>query len=102
MDRRTLLKTAGMGVLGLGLVGCGVRSGPSASTRPRLTISPVEAPWERVIRTTLGLRPHRRSGFVVNADKVDDKTLIHSYGHGGAGMSLSWGTGYLAAELALE
>ena len=102
MDRRTLLKTGGMGVLGLGLGGCGVRSGPSASTRPRLTLSPVEASWERVIRTTVGLRPHRRSGFVVKADKVDDKTLIHNYGHGGAGMSLSWGTGYLAAELALE
>jgi glycine/D-amino acid oxidase-like deaminating enzyme len=39
---------------------------------------------------------------VVKADKLDDKTLIHNYGHGGAGMSLSWGTGYLAAELALE
>ncbi len=102
MDRRTLLKTGAMGVLGLGLGGCGVRSGPSASTRPRLTLSPVEASWERVIRTTVGLRPHRRSGFVVKADKVDDKTLIHNYGHGGAGMSLSWGTGYLAAELALE
>ena len=65
-------------------------------------LSPVEASWERVIRTTVGLRPHRRSGFVVKADKLDDKTLIHNYGHGGAGMSLSWGTGYLAAELALE
>jgi glycine/D-amino acid oxidase-like deaminating enzyme len=28
--------------------------------------------------------------------------LIHNYGHGGAGMSLSWGTGQMAAELALE
>ena len=102
MDRRTLLKTGGMGVLGLGLGGCGMGSGPSAFTRPRLRLSPVEASWERVIRTTVGLRPHRRSGFVVKADKLDDKTLIHNYGHGGAGMSLSWGTGYLAAELALE
>jgi hypothetical protein len=55
-----------------------------------------------VIRTTVGLRPHRGSGFVVKPDKLDDKTLIHNYGHGGAGMSLSWGTAHLAAELALE
>src|SRR5437867_3962315 len=28
--------------------------------------------------------------------------LIQNYGHGGAGMSLSWGTAYMAAELAME
>ena len=103
MDRRTLLKTGGLGILGIGLGGCTSGSGTLAgSTRAPLRLVPVEASWERVIRTTVGLRPHRRSGFVVKADKLDDKTLIHNYGHGGAGMSLSWGTGYLAAELALE
>jgi glycine/D-amino acid oxidase-like deaminating enzyme len=38
---------------------------------------------------------------VLRADKLDYKTVIHNYGHGGAGMSLSWGTGAMAAELAL-
>ena len=28
--------------------------------------------------------------------------MVHNYGHGGAGISLSWGTGALAADLALE
>ncbi len=101
MDRRTLLKTGGMGVLGLGFGGCATGPG-SASTRTPVRLAPVEASWERVIRTTVGLRPHRRSGFVVKADKLDDKTLVHNYGHGGAGMSLSWGTADLAAALALE
>jgi glycine/D-amino acid oxidase-like deaminating enzyme len=58
--------------------------------------------WERVIRTTVGLRPHRPSGFVLRAEKMDDRLLVHNYGHGGAGMSLSWGTGQMAAEMALE
>ena len=57
--------------------------------------------WDRIIRTTVGLRPHRDPGFVVRADRLDDKTVIHNYGHGGAGYSLSWGTGALAADLAL-
>jgi glycine/D-amino acid oxidase-like deaminating enzyme len=48
----------------------------------------------------VGLRPHRDPGFVLKADKLDDKLLIHNYGHGGAGMSLAWGTGLMAAELA--
>jgi glycine/D-amino acid oxidase-like deaminating enzyme len=39
---------------------------------------------------------------MLRAEKLDAKTLIHNYGHGGAGMSLSWGTGQMAAELALE
>jgi len=38
---------------------------------------------------------------MLRAEKIDGKTIIHNYGHGGAGMSLSWGTGDLAAELAL-
>jgi glycine/D-amino acid oxidase-like deaminating enzyme len=61
----------------------------------------VRASWDRVIRTTIGLRPHRPAGFVLRADKLDAKMLIHNYGHGGSGMSLSWGTAAMAADLAL-
>lgn len=63
---------------------------------------PVDVSWDRVIRTTVGLRPHRPSGFVVRAERLNDKMLVHNYGHGGAGMSLSWGTASLAADLALS
>ncbi len=28
--------------------------------------------------------------------------MVHNYGHGGAGMSLAWGTGAMAADLALK
>ncbi len=62
----------------------------------------VEASWDRVTRTTVGLRPHRPSGFVLQAEKLDAKTVIHNYGHGGAGLSLSLGTGALAADIALQ
>jgi len=39
---------------------------------------------------------------MLRAEPLDAKTLIHNYGHGGAGMSLSWGTGQMAADLALS
>ena len=100
MDRRTLLKTGGVAALGFGLRGCATRTG--RPTRPMVNLAPVDASWGRVIRTTVGLRPHRPSGFVLRAEKLDAKTVIHNYGHGGAGLSLSWGTGALAADLALE
>ena len=51
-----------------------------------------------MIRTIVGLRPFRPSGFVVRAEKLDAKTVVHNYGHGGAGITLSWGTSQLAVE----
>jgi glycine/D-amino acid oxidase-like deaminating enzyme len=103
MHRRTFLTTSGRVVTGLAISGClprtGARLAPTA--RRRVDLVPVDVSWERIIRTTVGLRPHRDSGFVVRADRLDDKTVIHNYGHGGAGYSLSWGTGALVADLAL-
>lgn len=56
---------------------------------------------DREIRTVVGLRPYRPSGFVVRAEKLDDTLVIHNYGHGGAGITLSWGTAKLAVNLGL-
>jgi glycine/D-amino acid oxidase-like deaminating enzyme len=67
-----------------------------------VTLAPVRVSWDRVLRTTVGLRPHRDSGFVLRAAKLDAKTLIHNYGHAGAGMSLAWGCGALVAEFAQD
>jgi glycine/D-amino acid oxidase-like deaminating enzyme len=64
-------------------------------------LSPVMVDESRVIRTMAGLRPYRRSGFVVRAEQRGEKRLVHNYGHGGAGITLSWGTSKLAAELGL-
>lgn len=50
----------------------------------------------------VGLRPFRPTGFVVRGEKFGDKTVIHNYGHGGAGITLSWGTAQLAVEEAAK
>lgn len=92
--------------MALGLSGCAGRatsvSRPERALRPPLRLAPVRVSYDRIIRATVGLRPHRPTGFVLRAEPLDGKTLIHNYGHGGAGMSLSWGTGQMAAELALN
>ena len=53
---------------------------------------------DREIRTTVCLRPFRAPGFRLAAEKLDDKLCVHNYGHGGAGITLSWGTAHLAVE----
>ena len=104
MHRRAFLTTSSMAAVGFGLSGCAARTARPATVRPRAPVHlvPVNASWDRVIRTTVGLRPHRDAGFVLKPDKLDDKLLVHNYGHGGAGMSLAWGTGLMAAEFATE
>jgi len=107
MDRRTLLKTGAMAFAGMGIGACAGKSPPQtgpptrSGVRPALDLVPVNVAWDRVIHTTVGLRPYRGAGFVVKSEKLDRKTVVHNYGHGGAGMSLAWGTGYLAADMAL-
>ncbi len=60
---------------------------------------PVEVDRSRLVRSTVGLRPYRNSGFRLDSERLDGKQLIHCYGHGGGGMTLSWGTSNLAVGL---
>jgi D-amino-acid oxidase len=63
-------------------------------------LKPVVVDPARVIRTVAGLRPYRPEGFVVRREETADKVLIHNYGHGGGGMTLSWGSSTQAVRLA--
>ena len=53
---------------------------------------------DSVIRVITGQRPFRPKGFVVRSEEMDDKFVVHNYGHGGAGISLSWGSSALAVR----
>jgi glycine/D-amino acid oxidase-like deaminating enzyme len=61
----------------------------------------VEVSEDRIIRTVVGLRPFRPAGFLLEARNYDGKIVVQNYGHGGGGVSLSWGTALLAADQAL-
>lgn len=93
-------RTFAAGLTTLALPAC---QAPRPSTRtamapclPRVRVSP-----DRVIRTVAGLRPYRAGGFVVRREQLGTKALVHNYGHGGAGITLSWGSSRLAVDLGL-
>lgn len=99
VDRRSLIASAA-----LALPACTVtRPLPrsAAAMGSPQCLPPVLASPERVIRTVAGLRPYRRSGFVVRREALGDKALVHNYGHGGSGITLGWGTSRLAVDLGL-
>jgi D-amino-acid oxidase len=97
MDRRAFIGSA---AASLALPGCVTT--PRAAVVRASCLAPVNVSAERVIRTVAGLRPYRASGFVVRAEALGEKRLVHNYGHGGAGITLSWGSSRLATQLGLQ
>lgn len=65
-------------------------------------LAPVLVSEERIIRIDVGLRPYRPNGFRVAREALGDKVLVHNYGHGGGGITLSWGTSKLALDLGYD
>jgi D-amino-acid oxidase len=63
---------------------------------------PVRAEVDRIFRITVCLRPFRAAGPRLDVERVGDKTVIHNYGHGGSGWSLSWGSSSIAVEKAMQ
>jgi D-amino-acid oxidase len=103
VSRREWLVSTAVGAAGLALGGCAARRGAVAVPAYRRPLS--AAPFIRpriapdlVIRTIVGLRPYRPSGFVVRGEPMGDKLVIHNYGHGGGGITLSWGSSMLAVR----
>lgn len=46
---------------------------------------------ENVIGTNVGIRPFRKTGVRIEAEYIGGKLIIHNYGYGGSGLTLSFG-----------
>lgn len=95
--RREVILGGGALLSSLALEGC---VAPRA-LRAGASLPPVRASADRIIRITVCTRPFRADGPRIEAERIGDQMVVHNYGHGGSGWSLSWGSSRLAVDLAL-
>ncbi|MFC4871835.1 FAD-dependent oxidoreductase [Negadavirga shengliensis] len=105
--RRDFIKKVSLATLAAGGFGCpglafphhsGVEIYPPIPNRlPKVLVSK-----SRIIKQSVGLRPYRKSGPRIELQELGNKKIIHNYGHGGSGWSLSWGSAMLASELVAQ
>lgn len=107
LDRRRLLQ-ATLALSGLGLAGCATQPRANAMRPLGLSVqdippllAPVRAHPDRLFDITVCLRPFRAQGPRIEAERIGDTLVVHNYGHGGSGWSLSWGSATLAMQKAL-
>jgi D-amino-acid oxidase len=99
MSRRGLLQASLLG--GGALAGCSTApGGPSFEAGPPLV--PIRARTDRIFDIAVCLRPFRPAGPRVDTERLGDTLVVHNYGHGGSGWSLSWGSSARAVRLAMQ
>jgi hypothetical protein len=103
LGRRQLLAGAGAAALLGALDACGVGSFQTKrqSIPPALQLVPVRASTDRITRITVCTRPFRAAGPRLDVERVGSKLIVHNYGHGGSGWSLSWGSSSIAVQKAM-
>ena len=88
---------------GCGILGKGARiSAADIVGRERLRVAPLRIALDRLERITVCTRPFRAAGPRIEAERLGEKLVVHNYGHGGSGWSLSWGSASLVLPLALS
>ncbi len=100
IGRRRWLTGAGAALVVGAIEGCaGTPRG--GAVPPRLQLAPVRASPDRITTITVCTRPFRAQGPRLDIEQIGQKTVVHNYGHGGSGWSLSWGSSTIAVQKAL-
>lgn len=114
MQRRDFLRQAGT-TLALAstatLAGCAKQAIAPVSSKPPVPtaaslesgvakLAPIKAQTDRITGVYVCTRPFRAAGPRIEMERLGRKTIVHNYGHGGSGWSLSWGSSTLALRMA--
>src|SRR5580700_3017787 len=102
LGRRKLLAGAGAALMVAALDGCidGLGAKRTAPTSV-LPGPPLRAGTDRITQITVCTRPCRAEGPRLDVERIGQKIIVHNYGHGGSGWSLSWGSSGIAVQKAM-
>jgi len=104
MERRTFLRQASATLAVASTAGLAACAGQKVEPRPASTgavpaLPLIRASTDRITGVYVCTRPFRAEGPRIETQKLGKKVVVHNYGHGGSGWSLSWGSGTLALQL---
>ena len=57
---------------------------------------------DQFVKAVCALRPCRHNGLRIETETIGPKAVVHNYGHGGCGVTISFGTAEIAAKLAKD
>jgi len=102
MQRRRFLQHGGIALAGLSsaLPGAALATEDASRFAEAPPLAPIQARPDRIIAISVCTRPFRAAGPRIEVERLGLRTLIHNYGHGGSGWSLSWGSAALAVQMA--
>src|SRR3984885_9959479 len=103
LGRRRLLAGASAALIVAAVDGCSVGSLSKRRTAAtaRLQLAPLRAGTDRITQITVCTRPFRAEGPRLDVEQIGQKIIVHNYGHGGSGWSLSWGSSGIAVRQAM-
>ena len=95
LSRRRLLQSSLLGGGSL-LSACAKVAPESVRSLPA-----IRARTDRIFDMAVCLRPFRAAGPRLDTERLGNTLVVHNYGHGGSGWSLSWGSSAIAVRKAM-
>src|SRR5436309_7052809 len=93
LRRRRLLQAA---------LSTGVLAACTTPGSPVSNLAPIRARTDRIFDIAVCTRPFRAAGPRLDTERLGNTLVVHNYGHGGSGWSLSWGSSAIAVTKAME
>jgi len=101
VGRRNVLVGGGAALWATALAGCNTIGDRQPPVIPTVKLPTMRVSVNRITRITVCTRPFRAAGPRLDVEQIGRQTIVHNYGHGGSGWSLSWGSSTIAVRNAL-